>query len=200
MPLGISSDELPALIDMTEYDFTTRLESMVNTYYQLSVAPLGYTGNLPDLTDKSWYNITENAYGSYPADGYRSATPFMPMTANSTTQISVEVIACDYVWLAILFATSGLLLAVAVAGVVLSLGCYAPDITGFVSSMTYYNLYTELPDGGGALSATERSRLLKDVKIRIGDAQGQDDIGRVVFGIAHGRNDIGKLNNRKTYL
>jgi hypothetical protein len=51
----------------------------------------------------------------------------------------------------------------------LSLLCCGPDILGYISSLTRDNPYIPLPPGGSTPDATERTILLKDLVIKLGD-------------------------------
>jgi hypothetical protein len=45
----------------------------------------------------------------------------------------------------------------------------APDIFGYVSSMTRDNPHMHLPDGGSTMSGSERARALEYVKVKVAD-------------------------------
>jgi hypothetical protein len=57
----------------------------------------------------------------------------------------------------------------AVVGVVARFFLVAPEVLGFVSSVTRDNPYVRVPGGGSTLDGLERARLLRDVRVRIGD-------------------------------
>lgn len=84
-------------------------------------------------------------------------------------------------------------------GTALSHICRAPDMMGYVSSFTYNNPYMSVPTGGESLGAMERARLLRDVKVKIGDARVDDEVGHVVFATMDRAEVIGDLSPDKLY-
>ena len=59
-----------------------------------------------------------------------------------------------------------------------------PIILGYVSTMTRDNPYIDLPPGGCTLDCLERTRLLKDVSVRLQDFAPDDAVGHIAFGSA----------------
>lgn len=55
----------------------------------------------------------------------------------------------------------------------------APDVFGYVSSLTRDRPRHRMPDDGTLLSGLERARMLKDVKERIADVGTDAGLGRV---------------------
>ena len=78
----------------------------------------------------------------------------------------------------------------------------APDIFGYVSSLTRDNPHLNLPESGSCLSGLDRARLLKKLKIQILDVGTADQVGhvgvRLVDSETGGLN--GHLRKEKFYL
>jgi hypothetical protein len=110
------------------------------------------------------------------------------------------VFAYSRAWLALLFASAGVLLATGVAGAALGWRTRVPDVLGYVASMTYNSRYFALPGedggrgsggggseagvgdgGGGVLDAMDRARLLRKVVVSVADVRGGYVVGRVAF-------------------
>jgi hypothetical protein len=87
-------------------------------------------------------------------------------------------------WIIVDFVSCKVLFAAAIACFWLRKGTLAPDIFGYVSSLTRDNPNLHLPDGGTTLSGLERAQLLKDVKIRIADVGPSEGVGRVDLSYA----------------
>jgi hypothetical protein len=85
----------------------------------------------------------------------------------------------NYIWIAIDFLSCFVLLVAASVAVHLRRKILAPDIFGYVSSLTRDNPQINLPEGGSTLSGLERARMLKKVKVKIADVSGDDGVGRV---------------------
>lgn len=82
-------------------------------------------------------------------------------------------------WLVVDCISNVVLLAAAVLAFWLRKQTLAPDIFGFVSSLTRDNPNLQLPDGGSTLSGIDRSRRMKHVKVKIGDVGTTAEVGRV---------------------
>jgi hypothetical protein len=182
--------------------FSQRLALLMNTYYQLSLAPNAFLGDLPshdlsiygpdtlpsgdvdvhlprNLSSKNtafldWWPIFEERVTS-------SNLSFIGATANATLTATPEVYACNFAWLALLLATSSILLLIGAGSLVLKRRTLGPEMFGFVTSMTYENPYVKIPEGGSTLDAMERARLLKDMEVYIADVETSNDVGHVAF-------------------
>lgn len=193
MPFGLSSSDAPELTSISNEDFSNKLSLLLNTYYQISLTPLSFTGNLPDPDDKAWGLVDPTQ------SGYYSSPAFYPMYTNSTITVYHDIYLCNYLWLTMLLASSIVLLVLGILGIALERKCRAPDIMGYVSSQTYDNPYMSLPPGGSAMDAMERARLLRDVRVKIGDAKHMEDVGHVVFATLDETGAIGDLSKKKHY-
>lgn len=76
-----------------------------------------------------------------------------------------------WVWIPIDFIACAILLAAAVGSYWLRVHTLAPDIFGFVSSLTRGNPHIQLPSEGSTLNGIERARMLKKVKVKFGNVQ-----------------------------
>ncbi|KAM0128151.1 hypothetical protein ACHAO1_009111 [Botrytis cinerea] len=129
--------------------------------------------------------------------GMTTATAFMPganlsdenvvrVNSSSTNVVhsrSIEVIQCHIGWMIALLATSTvLILASLVNPIIRYFLAKVPDIDLNISSLaTRNNPYITLPPNGTSLGASERSRLLKDVRVMFGDANGTREIGKLAI-------------------
>lgn len=129
--------------------------------------------------------------------GMTTATAFMPganlsdenvvrVNSSSTNVVhsrSIEVIQCHIGWMIALLATSTvLILASLVNPIIRYFLAKVPDIDLNISSLaTRNNPYITLPPNGTSLGASERSRLLKDVRVMFGDVNGTREIGKLAI-------------------
>ncbi len=105
--------------------------------------------------------------------------PFIPAATTATTSVHTPVYTCNWGWLATLLLAAGALFATGAAALALQLR-YAlpPDVLRYVSSMTIANVhFPTLPPGGTTLDGAERARLLRDLRVRLGDIRGVDGGG-----------------------
>jgi hypothetical protein len=196
MPFGTATAGLPELATLSNDLFAIRMGQLMNTYLQLSLAPLAYTGDLPGPNESIWktsdQSISTEVYDE-------TLPPFLPVSSNSTITVTTEVYKCNYLWFSLLLVSSCILLMLGSAGTALSHLCHAPDMMGYVSSFTYNNPYMSVPPGGESLGAMERARLLRDVKVKIGDARVDDEVGHVVFATLDRADSVGDLSLAKRY-
>jgi hypothetical protein len=82
-------------------------------------------------------------------------------------------------WLAVDMITCLILIVAAVCCFWLRTHTVAPDVFGYVSSMTRDNPYLHLPEGGTAMSGVDRARALKKIKVRIADMSGDAAVGHI---------------------
>lgn len=143
------------------------LRNLINTYYTLSQSVVDVSARIQSL---SWDPMT----GLDPT-----------LTWVNTTMYGAELnphYAISWLWIGIDFASGILLLIAAVLSIWLRLHTLVPDIFGYVSSLTRDNVYLKdiLPESGSSLTGTERSRIMKNVKVRFGDVSGHDsNVGRI---------------------
>ncbi|KAI4721751.1 hypothetical protein E4T48_01959 [Aureobasidium sp. EXF-10727] len=196
MPFGASTAGLPELASIPNDLFAIRMGQLINTYLQLSLAPLAYTGDLPGPSEDIWKTSNQSIITEVYDD---TLPPFLPISSNTTITRTTEVYRCNYLWFAFFLISSCILLLLGSAGTALSHLCNAPDMMGYVASFTYNNPYMIVPPGGESLGAMERARLLRDVKVKIGDARVDDEVGHVVFATLDRADTIGDLSLVKHY-
>ena len=121
------------------------------------------------------WNGTQTKYSSTFALTKTKGAYYNPHYAISVSWIIVDLISCK------------ILFAAAMASFWLRKRTLAPDIFGYVSSLTRDNPNLRLPDGGTTLTGLERARLLKDVRIRIADVGPSEGVGRV--GLSYARSE-----------
>jgi hypothetical protein len=195
----------PGWVDLAELKpdvFAKRLSLVLNTYYQLTIAPIAYLGNLPQsnlsafgpdtqpVADVDVFlpsNITTqntsfaNWYNDFQLKSYNSDIYFIGATANGTISTTHRVFACNFAWLSLLLAASIVVLLIGIGSLILKRKTLGPEMFGFVSSMTYENQFIKIPQGGSMLDAMERARLLKDVEVTVGDVRGDAEVGHIAL-------------------
>lgn len=102
-------------------------------------------------------------------------------------------------WLMIDMLTCIILFIVAVFSFWLRSRMVAPDIFGYVSSMTRDNPHLILPDGGSTMSGIDRARALKDVRVKLTDLHANSDVGRIRLTVADSERRV-HLNKSKHYV
>lgn len=198
--------------------FSRRLALVLNTYYQLTIAPNAYLGNLPQTnfsafgpdtlpvhdvdvylpSNETTKNTTfENWYNPFQLKTFKSGLYFIGATTNATISKTHEIYVCNFAWVSLLFAAAISIFLVGAASLVLKRRTLGPEMFGFVTSMTYENPYLNVPRGGTTLDAMERARLLRDVEVYLGDVCGDKDVGHIA--LASGT-PTHKLNRGRLYF
>ena len=110
--------------------------------------------------------------------------------------------AISWPWIAVDIVSTLILLVAAFIAHILRKKTLAPDIFGYVSSLTRDNPYLNLPDNGSALGGIERARLLRGVKVKIGDvSKPEEPTGRVGLAQVSGREGlVENLKPTTTYV
>jgi hypothetical protein len=168
-PLAFPDRALPTnLSKIAGDDLTVRLDRLMNSFWLPSLDPMNMVGTHPSAADLASGNAT--TIGGFVAQ-------------KNTAQVTTleEIFVCHDEWLAILLISAFMLLLCALVGLVLKFWTRGPDIFGHVASFTRDNPYIRVPAGGSTLDGFERARLLKRVRVRVGDVKGGDDVGYVAF-------------------
>ncbi|KIX97439.1 uncharacterized protein Z520_06891 [Fonsecaea multimorphosa CBS 102226] len=153
------------------------LTQYFNTYYLLSQAVTGVTPSFgTDGTDLSQFQ-TVRIHGALYDPHY----------------------AILWGWIAVDFVSCFILLIAAIIACWLRIHTLAPDIFGYVSSLTRDNPHIALPDNGTTLNGLERARLLRDVRVKIGDVSSADEpLGKVGLAQVHSASGTTVANLKPT--
>jgi len=161
-------NRLPSLWTVDASTFSTRLGQLLNSYWLATVA-------------------TEAVSLGHPVD-YQgiisSESSGISFAQSEVVATSLEtVVRCNRGWLAPLILSAIVMLASVFVSLWTDARLCVPRILMNVSTMTRGNPNFGLPEGGGALSDEGRSRLMRDIKVRFGDA---DPWGGTVHGLTIG--------------
>jgi len=122
-------------------------------------------------------------------------------TVPAVLTTSAQVYRCDFLWLAaFLFSTLAMLIS-AIASVVYSRRTIVPDYLGFVSSLAKESPWIGMPDVGVNMDGLDKARLVKDVKVRLGDVSyvhgGHSKFGKLAFARLE---ETTKVEKEKLYI
>jgi hypothetical protein len=191
----ISMSEVPPPL------FASRLTVLLNTWYQLlqtGGSPL--KGDVPTNISAYGFDFGQlPANGSVPRSVIDESCRYM-CTRSTKAVVTHTALVFTYqpVWLALLFASSGVLLLVGLAGIVVRWRTHVPDAFGYVASMTYHNTYLPLPERGGVLDGMRRARILRDLPVSISAVGGDNpEVGRVAFTSLK---DVRRLEKGRKYV
>ena len=161
------ASNLPAFPSVSGSRLAQRLTTFFNTVWQASLAP-------NDIAFGSAFNLTSSAPGT---------SDWTIPTVNALTTIAREVpiYSANISFIVILLIITLILQLVAVTGLILKYTANAPDILGYVSTMTRENPYTNVPSGGNALDGLQRARLLAGMHVQLADVSKDQDLGYLVL-------------------
>ena len=159
-PLLARKDDLPIYL-LPKETLSERLTQVVNTYYLSALLPEGMTGNFSAPLDSNREEIYNKDYAAIPTTVTQAAwKPY-------TYQINPA-------WLTIFIIASTIMLFAAIWTAIIAHRTLIPDVLGYVSTMTRDTSDPSFPGGGTTLDGLDRSRLLKDIPVRLGDSKAGD--------------------------
>jgi len=169
-------------------DLSHRLTRVLNTYLDATRWPSAITRSDPFGTKSL------NATGQ-PSDA---------LTMNSTeavVSILDPVYRVDAPWAAILIICSSALLLLGIFGIFVQARTVAPDIFNHASSLTRDNPHVSAPVGGSGLDGSDRARLLKRMRVQLGDAEPQSETGYVALKSINNSDDCrdGRIRKDRLY-
>lgn len=169
-------------------DVSHRLTRVLNTYLDATRWPSAITRSDP------FARASLNATGQPPDS----------LTLNSTegvVSVLNPVYRVDAPWAAILIICSSALLLLGIFGIFVQARTVAPDVFNHVSSLTRDNPYVSAPVGGSGLDGSDRARLLKRMRVQLGDAEPGSDTGYIAFKSLGGTGDAreGKIRKERSY-
>lgn len=169
-----------------------RLGQLINAYWSCMTAKYALSAGL--TTGASYldpnvsfalvaYNPESYWGGNYSLASERGAQARL-WQAQGTRSRSIEVFQAHKVWVAMLcIASAVLILASLIPPIVRLFLIEGLEVMMNISSLaTRDNPHWRLPPNGTYLDASDRSRLLKDCKVRFGDVDSGGDVGRLVIG------------------
>ncbi|KAI0382672.1 hypothetical protein F5Y04DRAFT_279448 [Hypomontagnella monticulosa] len=142
------------------------LLSTINAF--LTGQPILNSGRGPTFDDVSTENYIEQA--------------FVASNATATIQTPISVYATSRQWALILLVLTSVLQICPVMGLLFKFMTIAPDVLGYVSTLTWHNPFTAVPEGGATLDGLSRTRVLNGLKVQIADVQPQNNQrGHIAF-------------------
>ena len=161
--------------------FGQRLTTLVNTVWQIAQAPSG---------------VGQGASANFSSDHVPSAETTATVTRSSRRYTA------DRKFVALLLVITIILHVCAIAGLILQYVTKAPDVLGYVSTMTRDNPYTHVPPGGNTLDGLERARNLATLRVQLADVMPKHDVGHIVLRSTdhHGSEKLAELNKKRVYI
>lgn len=179
---------------------------LLNTAIHLLYSYYAFAGGLPNAETIDWGPAHVPADGLYAAAAAYNATPgkslgigdaeryvdsvvssgaaFVAATAPASVTRETDVFKANYTYIIVLVISSLALIIIGLVGISTGLQTRGPDIFDPLIGLTYNNRSLGLPSPGSTLDADDRARLLRVVRVRLGDVAGGEAIGMVGVGRA----------------
>src|SRR5215469_6381256 len=146
-----------------------RLEQVLNTYWIAQSAESAVPG-------LGLINVTQLFF-----NGDAETNSTFTLNTTATFHNWTDFLICDRSWLAILCFATIIMFCAATMSTVFTVLNTGPKAHDFLSALTKLHHALQL-DHGSYLHEDELVRELKDVKLKIGDARTEDDVGKIVIG------------------
>ncbi|KAF2268966.1 hypothetical protein CC78DRAFT_565078 [Lojkania enalia] len=157
-----------ALYKLPKVEFATSLAQLMNTFWQAATSMGQITSGIPPLQPD---DVVRNTSGIGTVYFKINATEF-------ETHLTVK---CQRAWLAALYIATSAMFLSGIFGLALQRTRKAPNFALNISSLARDNPYITLPPGGSILDSIDRSRLLQDVRIRLGNVKPDDPVGYIAI-------------------
>jgi hypothetical protein len=153
-----------------------RLQSLLNTGwqigYQSSAIARQPSSNITALAISTNFSKSDTEAGGI---GY-------PTSATNATMVKrADVFVTNMIWVSVTISLSLILLLCAFVSMVFKYGTNAPDILGYVSSMTRDNPNFEQVPEGDRMDGLQRARALRHLRVQIVDVRPWDEDGHVML-------------------
>ena len=177
----------PGLYSLGQDTYAIRFAQLLNTLWTATSALYSISGGL---------NAETSAKNTAP-DGFSNTA--LTESATGTRSTNVEVIVCHNGWLAALVLSSFAMVAASLAHPIVRFFRKAPDFSVNVSTMIRDNPHVALPSNGSNLDTSQRSRLLKNKRVRFGDVTPYNDVGHLAVGSIDDGGIVAQANKNRLY-
>ncbi|KUJ24376.1 uncharacterized protein LY89DRAFT_727406 [Mollisia scopiformis] len=185
---GSNNDGQTPLAFVSLQDIGDRLGQLINAFIHGSM-----WNSTSYIIETPLYDIQEMVAGGRNGSFVPATTSdIIAMIQNRTSAFTVtanqvnaaQVYLAFFPWLIIFLLSNLVMLLAAITGVYFSRKTIVPDYLGFVSSLAKESPFIRMPDAGINMDGMDKAKLVKDMKVRLGDISDFD-------GGSNGR--VGKL-------
>ncbi|KYG13767.1 hypothetical protein FVEG_14008 [Fusarium verticillioides 7600] len=158
--------------------FQERLSQLFNTLFLAGIEPSVIVGTMP-VMEKEQY--------------------FATSTHTAETIITEKILLCDKAWFATMIVICIIVLVISLSGAGFRAVTLVPDVLGTLSIITLDNRCEKDLQKASMLDGLERSRLLKNVSIKLGNAKQDSPCGRIGFAAPANDENIVQLQENGIY-
>ncbi|EON61763.1 hypothetical protein W97_00979 [Coniosporium apollinis CBS 100218] len=173
--------KMPRLYTVGPKSFAISFAQLLNTFWLAGIGAFVVPGGIPH-SDSNLGNGTN-----------------VLQATNAVMSESEEILVCDKRWLATLLVSTSAMFIAGVVGLALGFVRRGPDLAMDIATMTRDNPYMNLPQGGSALDCAERSRLLRNIRVRFGDVTPHGEVGYAAIGSLVDEKEVDILKEERLY-
>jgi hypothetical protein len=184
-PYTFDGRNMKSITSLPQGSFATSLAQLLNTYWLAiigrNIIPMSRNQNFSALEKDPNYNL-EN------------------ILSTTGQLIETNILVCHRGWLAVLIIASFVIIFSGVASIVLSTITIGPELAMNMSTVLREARCTDIPEGGTTLDDDERGKLLKNVRVKMGDVAPENDVGRIGISVCEDvTREPAQLRKRRLY-
>lgn len=181
---------------------SSRATLLLNTAMHLLYSYYGFAGDLPSVEAADWgpphipadgldaaaaaYNVTPEG-SIYHASTYvtsivNGSAAFVAASTEASVTRNNNIYKVNYAYVTVLVISALTLAIIGTVGMVTGLRTRGPDVFDPLMGLTYNNDSLGLPSPGSTLDTDTRAKLLRDMRVRLGDVAGGESVGMVGVG------------------
>lgn len=186
------------MADIGKEAFEVCFAQLLNTFWLTNIGFTTITGG-EDL-DSMWLKPEDN--NKVPTLTSPNTSPVNFTKHGHTTMQThrlVDVVQCHTGWLFALLLTSAVLMLASVMPTGVRIFARGPRFELSVSTVVRDNPYVDVPAGGSALDSARRSRLLKDLKVKLGDVCPEKGTGHLAVASIDGERAVDDVRRDRIY-
>lgn len=190
---GNGGNSKASIYSVSDALVTSRLAQVLNSYWIATV------GRQLVMSTDSRFNDSANSTSFAFVSGGRVPTTNMTGTTSGTIGSVQQKLHCNTAWLFAFTAVTVIALLVSVAGYVLVVLAQGPRLDMNISTILRDSWYSHPLQGGSYLDDSERSRLLRDLTVRIGDVAPDQNVGYIAVSTVDDGRIIGQIRKDRVY-
>ena len=182
-----SLDQYPPASTLPHRTYSVRVAQLLNTYWSV----LGGTSVL--------VSGIGNRNGSMTESGTFWDVPFNTSSTDSIVTVPNSVLKCHNGWFAASIIASGSLLVICLATPLLRARIYNPELALNFSSLVRDNAYVSGSESSTSLHASDRARLMNNIKIKFGDVEPEELVGHLALA-SMDSNAVQRVRKGRKYI
>ncbi|GIZ44669.1 hypothetical protein CKM354_000786000 [Cercospora kikuchii] len=166
-------------------EFSLRLEQLFNSLLFICAGPYAIANGLDRDVSKE--------------DTYMKRFRSQRKSTTTKSWKRVRTISCQQQWLAALLLASSVLIGSSLLSILLRMRRRMPEVALICSTITRDSRYLATGGSGSFMDSRERSRLVKDTRVKFGDVAPSESTGRLTIGIVEDGHTVASPQKGRLY-